>query len=221
MTGGWDKLGKITVVALLGLAGCDATSQERLRLYNEDGVHQFSQGNFRDARDSFEAALVLRPDDPVLLFNLGQSYDRLGDAARAESYYEDCLRRDATMADARHSYANLLYRTGRADAANRLIETWTAGAEPKADALVLQAWKLRQEKAYPTAYEKLQRALELEPHNPRAMTELGVLYEKMNLPDRSLVLYERALAQNPNLFEVRERIATLKSRGVGRPLLSQ
>ena len=51
-----------------------------------------------------------------------------------------------------------------------------------------------------------------------ALTELGVLYEKMNLPERSLVLYERALVEDPNQFEVRERVEKLKARGIDKPL---
>src|SRR6185295_20032216 len=129
--------------------------------------------------------------------------------------------RNATLADARQAYANLLARTGRKDNAHRLIENWSAQEGDQSDALVLQAWKLRQEQRYPEAYDKLQAALRQEPHNPRALTELGILYEKLNFPERSLVLYERALEQNPNLFEVRERIAALKGRGISRPLLDQ
>ena len=99
-----------------------------------------------------------------------------------------------------------------------MIDQWTAGNEHKADVLILTAWKLRQQRNYPVAYDKLQSALVIEPHNPRALTELAILYEKLNMPDRSLVLYERVLAANPNLFEVRERIEKLKARGIDKPL---
>ncbi len=214
------SLGKLALV-LIGLVGCDATQQERVRLYNEDGIHQFSQGNYREAADSFEQAVLLKPDDAVLVFNLGQAYDRAGNTKQAEMHYQECLKRDATMADARQAYANLLSRTGRTENATRLIETWSVQEGNKSDIYVLQAWRLRQENRYPEAYDKLQLALVQEPHNPRALTELGILYEKMNMPDRSLVLYERVLATNPNLFEVRERVAVLKGKGVSRPLMDQ
>ena len=202
---------------LFFLLGCDTTSQDKFRLYNEDGIHNFSKGNYQEARDSFEQALVLKQGDPVAIFNLAQTQERLGDAKSAEEGYQDCLQRNPNLVDARHAYANFLYKNGRADDAKKLIDEWAVGNQHKADALVLQAWELAQKRAYPTAYDKLQAALALEPHNPRALTELGILYEKMNLPDRSLVLYERALAENPNLFEVRERLEKLKTKGVDRP----
>lgn len=213
-----SSLGFLT---LLLVAGCDATQQERVRAFNEDGIHQFSMGNYRDAADSFEQALLIQPNDPVIVFNLGQAYDRAGNVAQAEAQYQESLRRDAKLADARQAYANLLTRTGRGEQAARLIETWSTQEGNQADALTLQAWKLRQEKRYPEAYDKLQLALAQEPHNPRTLTELGILYEKMNFPERSLVLYERVLETNPNLFEVRERVALLKSEGVGAPLPDQ
>jgi Tfp pilus assembly protein PilF len=205
------------IICLL-LAGCDTTAQDKFRLYNEDGIHNFSRGNFREARDSFEQALVLRQDDPVVIFNLAQTHERLGDSKSAEESYRECLRRNPDLADARQAYANFLYKCGRSGDADQMIEQWSVGNEHKTDVLVLQAWRLRQQRAYPAAYDKLQAALVREPHNPRALTELGILYEKMNLSDRSLVLYERALAENPNLFEVRERIEKLKAKGVDRPM---
>lgn len=211
----------LTLGLLTLLVGCDVTQQERVRLYNEDGIHQFAQGNYREASDSFEQALVLKPDDPVLIFNLAQSCDRAGKTKQAEAYYQECLKRNATMADARQSYANLLVRSGRKEESTKLIETWTVQEGNSSDTFVLQAWQLRQENRYPEAQDKLQAALAQDPHNPRALTELAILYEKMNFPDRSLVLYQRVLAQNPNLFEVRERIAVLKGKGTGVPLLDQ
>lgn len=214
------KRGILGILLLLAI-GCDATQQERVRAFNEDGIHQFSLGNYREAADSFEQALLMHPNDPVLIFNLGQAYDRAGNVAQAEAQYQESLRRDVKLADARQAYANLLSRTGRSEQAARLIETWSTQEGNKADALTLQAWKLRQEKRYPEAYDKLQLALAQEPHNPRTLTELGILYEKMNYPERSLVLYERVLTTNPNLFEVKERIAVLKEKGVGSPLLDQ
>ena len=66
----------------LGLAGCVSPVEERVRSYNEDGVYLYQRGQYADARDSFQAALALQADDAGLLYNLGQCYDRLGNAAR-------------------------------------------------------------------------------------------------------------------------------------------
>src|SRR5260370_3953911 len=88
--------------ALIGLAlaflallpsGCATPVSERARLFNEDGVHLFAKGDFANALDSFDLALTLQPQDPTLLFNVAESYDRLGDEQAAEKYYGSCLLR--------------------------------------------------------------------------------------------------------------------------------
>jgi hypothetical protein len=47
---------------------------------------------------------------------------------------------------------------------------------------------------------------------------LGILYENMNMPERSAVLYERALAKDPNQPEVTARLTSLRAKKIGRPL---
>ena len=75
-------------------------------------------------RDSFEAALSFTPQDPGLLYNLGQCYDRMGDWRKAEQYYLDVLANRPNHGDARQAEVALLYRTGRTDEANRAIQEW-------------------------------------------------------------------------------------------------
>lgn len=204
------------------VVGCAATTDERMRLFNDDGVAMFAQGRYRESQESFEVALTLAPGDPHVLFNLGQAHDRLGEWQKAEAYYRECLNRDARNADARFALASLFWRTGRADDANKMIDDWLAQeGGPCADAYVLDAWRLRQGRNLPQAMDRVQRAVSLEPRNTRAMIEMGILFEMMNRPDRSLVLYERALQQNPNDSDVRSRVESLKAKGVQRALLDQ
>ena len=119
---------------LLGLVlcveGCESASQERLRDYNQDGIYLFQRGDYGAARESFHAALALRADDPALLYNVAECYDRLGDPTKAERYYQQCLLQAPNQADCRHALACLLVRTGRKVDAARLIEDWFA-REPR------------------------------------------------------------------------------------------
>src|SRR5688500_6731812 len=75
-------------------AGCASQMNERVRDFNDEGVNMFAKGDYRAAQESFEAALPLTPQDPPLLYNLGQCHDRLGDWRQAENYYLACLRAD-------------------------------------------------------------------------------------------------------------------------------
>jgi len=205
------------VLAFLA-SGCETTEQERLRQFNDDGVVRFRQGDYQGARDSFSSALSLKPEDPNIHFNIGQCYERQGDWTKAEKYYRDCLAKSDNHEESRHALEVVLYRTGRKDEAVRLIQDWLARQPNLAGPYAEDGWRLRQENALPQAKGRLQQALTIDPHHVRALTELGILYEQDNMPERALVVYERALAQNPQQSDIVERINSLRLKNVGRPL---
>jgi tetratricopeptide (TPR) repeat protein len=204
--------------ALVLLAGCVSTVEERARDFNEDGVHLFAQGNYAAALDSFDLALTFRPQDPTLLFNVAECCDRLGDVKAAEKYYGSCLMRAPKHGDARIALVALLYRTERKAEADRLIADWLAQDGQSADAFILEAWRLRQAKAYPEAQGRLQQALDVEPHNRRALAEMAYLYELTGMPQRAYVLYERILEREPEQAQIAQKLDQLKLKGVSRPL---
>jgi tetratricopeptide (TPR) repeat protein len=200
------------------VAGCATAQDERVKEFNDDGLHLFARGDYQAARDSFEMALTLSPHDEAILFNVGQCQDRLGDWRRAEQYYITCLQINPNYGDARHGMASLLYRTGRVPEAHRMIDDWIKSDPNRADAVALEGWRFRQEKNLPRAQERLQQALAMEPNNRRALIELGIVYERMNMPERALVLYERVLAKSPNQPDIAQRVEQLRGNGVKRPL---
>jgi Tfp pilus assembly protein PilF len=200
----------------VSLAGCVTPRDERFREYHADGLHLYSQGRYADARESFQAALEQQPDDANLLYNLGECSDRLNDTVRAEQYYSQCLRVQPGHAPCRASLIRLWVRTGRQGEADQVVRDWLARDPKSAEAYAAAGWLAHQAGDLPQAQTQLQYALQLDPRNPRALIELGLVYEALQRPDRSLVLYERALAVQPN-SDVQERRNQLVSRGVGRP----
>jgi tetratricopeptide (TPR) repeat protein len=198
-------------------AGCETAEQERLKQLNTDALHRFGQGDYAGARESFEGALTLKPEDTNLLFNIGQCFDRQGDTAQAERWYRQCMEKSEQHGECRHALIVLLNRTNRRGEAEKMIQDWLAQHPELPGPYAADGWLLRQDRAYPQAQVRLQQALNLDAHCVRALVELGILYEEMNLPERSLVLYERALAQNPNQPEITERLNSLRQKNVGRP----
>ena len=61
-----------------------------------------------DARDAFQAALEMAPEDIALRYNLAQSCEGLGDLEKAEKLYNECLTRDFNNADSRQALCVLL-----------------------------------------------------------------------------------------------------------------
>lgn len=199
------------------LAGCVGPEDERIRDYNADGVFLFQQGDYRSARESFQAALDLKLDDPALLYNLGQCYDRVGGDTKAERYYNDCLQRTPNHVACRHALAALLLRQGRQGDAVRVVGQWMESEPKSADPYALDGWLWHQKGDLPRAQGRLQQALDIDPHNVRALTELGVVYEEMKRPDRALVLYERVLETAPKDTEMTRRVNALLTSGAKPP----
>ncbi len=208
----------LCVAGLLALGGCGPTlEQERLRDIAADGVSLFQRGQYREAREDFEFALKANPNDANLLFNVGQCYDRLNDGTKAEDYYQKCLAQNAKHAACRQALALLWRKTDRTQKAAEFVEDWLAREPELASAYALDGWRLRLDQQYEEAKGRLQRALHFDPHNVMALTELGLLYEQLEHPERALALYEQALRVTPHDPELLERVKLLKQQGAGRP----
>ncbi len=209
---------RATGLALIWLGACAPTAQDRVRDYNEDGLHLYRHGSYAQAAESFEAALKLEPGDPGLLFNVGQCYDHTGNAARAEQYYTACLQKAPNHAGCRNALATLMLRQGRRDEATHMVEGWLASQPNLAAAHTAHGCLLHQLGDLPAAKLRLEHARELDPHDVRALVELGLVWEAMGRPDRALDCYERALDEDPNQDDVVGRVNRLQSQGVKRPL---
>jgi Tfp pilus assembly protein PilF len=203
---------------LLALPGCADTNQERLQQLNDDGLFLFKKGDYDNARQSFEAALKIQPDDAALLYNIGQCHDRVGNAVKAEKTYKDLVEAYPNHGPGRHALAVLLFRQGRRKEADAMIESWLARQPQRADPYIEDGWRLRQDGDLLQAQARLQQALDLEPQNARALIEMAILYEVMERPSRALDLYDRALRLDPQQAEVAERAAQLRAKGVKQPL---
>ncbi len=64
-------------------------NESNAQLWNTAGAVFFNQGNFTDAQESFEAAVILNPYYPEALYNLRDTYREL----KNQAGYEDCARR--------------------------------------------------------------------------------------------------------------------------------
>src|SRR5262249_57045861 len=132
-----------------------------------------------------------------------------GDAAEAEGCYQECLRRPPNQEACRQALAVLLVRQKRRDEAARMVEDWLRREPKLAGPYAEDGWLWHQAGDLPRAQARLQQALELDPHDPRALTELALLYETMQRPDRAGVLYERILERNPQHFAAARRLDEL------------
>jgi Tfp pilus assembly protein PilF len=202
---------------LLAAAGCVAPSQEKVRAFTEDGVHLYTHGDYKDAKESFQAALALRPGDVDLTYNVAQCCDRLGQDDRAEQLYQECLRRTPDHVECRHALAALLVREGRWADATNLIHDGLDRRPKSATAVAEDAWLWRQYGDLPKARARLEEALAMDPHDNRALLEMAQVYEAMRRPDRAVFLYQQALQYKPDQPDVVQRVSRLRQEGAERP----
>lgn len=199
------------------LAGCATQAQERAHAYNQDGVYLYQQREYAAARDSFQAALALTPDDETLRYNLAECWAHLGDYGQAEQYYRQCLQQTPEHHECRYELVLALARQGRREEAAEAVDRWLKLQPRLAIAYAADGWLWHRAGDLPRAQARLQQALELDPHEPHALAEMGEVYEEMQRPDRAVALYEKVLGQNPNQADVRRRLNVLLAKGAPRP----
>lgn len=208
----------LVAVLLTSVGGCSLTSQDRFQEFHDDGVYLFGRGDYVAARESFAMALEIEPQNANLLYNIGQCYDRNGDWQRAEKSYVQCLEKDPAHAEARFAYIVLLYETDRRTEASNAIDEWLSINPEIAAPYVADGWRLHQEGAIIDALARVQQGLAKEPRNMRGLVEMGQIYERLDRPSRALILYERALEQNPKQVDLVSRVEYLRAKNVGKPL---
>jgi tetratricopeptide (TPR) repeat protein len=207
---------RIVAPLLLTALGCvtPAMEMERARArHTADGQRAFRQGGYPEAREHFNAALKLRPDDPDLLYNLGRCAEAERKQAEAEELFKRVIDRDPGHAPARRSRTKLLLATGRRADAEREAKDWLTARPGDAGPYVEEGWLLLQAGDVDRARGRFQQALDRDPRDARAMVELGRIYERLDHPDRAAELYRRSLAINRDQPEIRERLSALEKAG--------
>lgn len=199
------------------LAGCMALHQDRARDLSNDGLHLYRRGAYADARDTFLLALKIRPDDPDLMYNLGRCHDRLGNAEQARRSYDACLKQAPDHPEARHAVIVQLVEGGKLEEARTTVREWLRNQPGLASPYVEDGWLRARDGDLDTARARFQQALDLEPRNARGLVELARIYEKLDRPDRAVVLYERSLEVNPDQPLITSQVKELRSRGISKP----
>jgi len=85
------------------------------------GLTYRNMGRFDEAEQQFDAGLKIDPKNSLCLFNLGYIGERQGDAARAESYFQQSLASNPDFADALLELANLRIAARKLQEAESLL----------------------------------------------------------------------------------------------------
>jgi tetratricopeptide (TPR) repeat protein len=161
---------------------------------------------YKQAVQHYTAAEVIaKATDPSRLddqfyFQLGATYERMGDYVQAEQYFEKCLQLAPDSAEAQN-YLGYMWaeHDTKLDRARELIEK-AVKAEPKnaayLDSLGWVLFKLRQPKE---ALGYTLKAVELSDEPDATLYDhLGDIYAALNQPDKARDAWTKSLAVEPN-----------------------
>lgn len=209
--------GLFLLAACFPAGGCGSfTAQGR----NSEGVRLFQQARYQEALRQFQEATYDDPNDANAYYNLAATYHRIGklehrqsDLDQAETYYNQCLDRDANHVECYRGLAVLLAEQGRKDDAFRLVEGWVLRQPTVADAKIELARLNEEFGDRGAAKEHLIEALAIQPDNARALTALGKIRDDAGDTAQALANYQRSLSQDNRQPEVASRVAALQGGG--------
>lgn len=167
------------------------------------GLRLSAEGRHAEAIAQYEAALAAQPDDPKVLFALGNTAHALGLAAPAEQFFRRVLALEPERREALVNLANLLRGMGQFDAAIALLEPALA-REPESPELQLtlgSAFREKGDGAQARAHYRC--ALAARPGYVPALANLADMLCDEGAREEARTLYDQALKAEPKNAQIR------------------
>jgi tetratricopeptide (TPR) repeat protein len=178
--------GQIATLRVTGqYAEAIKTAKHALNYFNNSpGIHSelgwiyFEQGNYEEAELYFKKVLSFLPDDPLSHINLAWTLTRQGDENNlneAATYCRKALTIDSNLAEAYGCLGNIAFLQGHIRTAERLFLRSIQIDSKKGNYADLGALYIQMGQ-YASAQEKLEKAIENNPDDVYAHTEMGNLF---------------------------------------------
>ena len=171
------------------------------------GAAAFTSGDFASARAAYERSLVLKPDDPETLNNLGQVLVRLNQPTDAIVRFERAIALAPTKAAYHFNLAHTVAQLGQLD---RAVTEYREAVRLFPDDYATQfnlAMALQAKGDAQGAIPEFQRAITLAPGEPSFHISLGLSLEKVGRVPDAVREYRQYLEMAPGAPDA----ATLKA----------
>ena len=203
----------LTMLVVAASGGCRMFSHSD----NLAGVQLYQQGNFDGAAQRFQQAVATSPQHADGYYNLAATHHRKWkvrshpqDLQAADMLYNKCLDLDAEHRECYRGLAVLLVEKGEPDAAFRLVNNWARRSIAPAEAMVELSRLYTEFNDPEEAQKRIEEAIEIDPHNHRALNARGLAMEQAGDYQQAMVNYARSLESNRFQPNVSQRVASLQ-----------
>ena len=155
----------------------------------------------REAIDAMRASLKVHAAQPECHNNLGNSYNAVGDVARAEHHYREALQLQPSYTVALKNLG-LLLATDKPDEAMQLLLKALELAPGDVTLLTALGNLHREQERYQDAIRYYRAAIERNPGYVNAVHNLGLSYKLDEQPSEACHWFERAAALAPQQAEI-------------------
>jgi cellulose synthase operon protein C len=198
------------------LTGCSRDPNVRKQKYLESGDRYFAKEKYREAAIQYSNALQVDPRFAAAHYQLGETYLKLGDVARA---FQELSRSIELMPDnyrARIDVANLLLAARNPDGSSN--DEYLKQARVHLDLLllkqpqnpqVLQAWGdyYAAQNNLAAAMQQMQKAIAADPNRSESYLDLALLQLRANSPDQAELNFKKASELDPKAMNAQLALA--------------
>ena len=169
------------------------------------------KGAYETALESYQKALAVNPEAPIIYLNLARLELANGDTKKARNYISQGLAKKT-------NYTELIFLSSQIDAREGNIPSAIASAEqaavlaPSDVGVWFQLGLLKYtNKDYRGAVAALEKAVSLNANYSNALYFLGLSYDQLELRPNAIAAFERIGTLNPDNAEVKAILVNLKA----------
>ena len=162
------------------------------------GTAQLQLRNIAGARQDFETARTIAPNDPVVYNSMALVAIAENKAQDAITAFETALKVDATNFDALNGLISLYARSQQLDKAHAQIDQALAKYPNMASLHFLKGTVYGFQQNATSLQQELNRAIELDPNYLPAYSALANLYINSKQQDRAIAEYQKIIALRPD-----------------------
>lgn len=159
---------------------------------------QIHGGKANDAIDTLQGVLKNDPENAVAHYQLGLTFDQIGNDSRAESEWREAVRLRPDIVEAHRALAGSAIHRNDASMLAQEADQIIALQPGAPDGYLLRGVAEIDRRQFPAAEKYLRQSLEKEPNNPSAYVQLGNLRMAEDQPVEAQAAYQQALDQDPN-----------------------